>query len=63
MSTTALFLLLILACPLMMLLMHRGGHGGHDHGAHGQAREPESTDDLRHRRDELDREIAARDGR
>ena len=26
MSTTALFLLLILACPLMMLLMHRGGH-------------------------------------
>jgi len=28
--------LLVLACPLMMLFMHRGGHGGHrSHG--GQA--------------------------
>ena len=63
MSTTALYLLLILACPLMMLLMHRGGHVGHDHGAHDHAGEPASTDDLRQRRDELDREIAARDGR
>jgi Protein of unknown function (DUF2933) len=27
-------LLLLLACPLMMLFMHHGGHGGHtDHGS------------------------------
>ena len=59
--STSLFLLLILACPLMMWLMMRGGHGhgsqthGHEH-AHG----PASIDELRRRRDELDREIAAR---
>lgn len=31
-----LFLLLVLACPLAMLLMMRGGHGhgGHSHGGH-----------------------------
>lgn len=28
-----LFLLLVLACPLTMLLMMRGGHGGHSHDA------------------------------
>jgi uncharacterized small protein (DUF1192 family) len=60
MSTTLLFLLLVLACPLAMWLMMRGGHGqgGHGHGGHGHAREPASIDDLRHRRAELDREIA-----
>ena len=69
-ASTALFLLLILACPLMMVLMMRGGHGhgghghgGHSHGSHDQASEPVSIEDLRYRRDELDREIAAREGR
>ncbi len=27
-------LLIILACPLMMIFMMRGMHGGHDMGAH-----------------------------
>jgi hypothetical protein len=31
--------LLILACPLMHVFMHRGhGHGGHDHGGRGHDR-------------------------
>jgi hypothetical protein len=66
MSASTLFLLLVLlACPLMMVFMMRGGHGhgGHSHSGHDHAREPGSLDDLRRRRDELDREIAARDGR
>ncbi|MHB1242066.1 MAG: DUF2933 domain-containing protein [Gaiellaceae bacterium] len=55
---TYLLVLLLLACPLLMWVMMRGGHGhgGHDHG-HG----PASIDDLRRRRDELDREIAVRE--
>ena len=56
-----LFLLLVLACPLMMLFMMRGGHGGHAHGS-GGAREPSSLNELRRRRDDLDGEIAAREG-
>jgi len=28
-----LTVLLVLACPLMMVFMYRGGHGGH--GSHG----------------------------
>jgi len=64
---TLLFLLLILACPLMMVFMHRGGHGGHashgeSHGhTHGVADEVSDTgslDELRSRRAELDTEIA-----
>jgi Protein of unknown function (DUF2933) len=35
--------LLVLACPLMMLFMHRGGHG--EHYSHGAAH-TESHDDL-----------------
>lgn len=32
--------LLILACPLMHIFMHRGhGHGGHDHGGRGHDRD------------------------
>jgi hypothetical protein len=52
------FLLLLLACPLLMWLMMRGGHG---HGGHAHAHGPDSVDDLRRRRDDLDREIAARE--
>jgi hypothetical protein len=56
-----LLFLLILACPLMMVFMMRGGHGhGHAHGSSG-AQEPSSLDELHRRRDELDQEIAARE--
>ena len=73
-----LFFLLILACPLMMVFMMRGGHGhgGHGHGAHGHGGQgghahmgadddgdPASVDDLKRRREELDREISLREGR
>ena len=57
-----LFLLLVLACPLMMVWMMRGGHG---HGGHAQdhdhAHGPISIDDLRRQRDELDRTISLRE--
>jgi hypothetical protein len=60
-----LFFLLILACPLLMMFMMRGGHGhgghAHTHGSPGVA-ESSSLDELRGRRDDLDREIAAREG-
>ena len=59
------FLLLILACPVMMVWMMRGhgahGHGsGHDHahGGSGALRGGGSLDELRRRRAELDAEIA-----
>ena len=60
-----LFLLLVLACPLMMVWMMRG-HGGHaSHGAvHRHAHHPagelpseRSLQELRRRRAELDAEI------
>ena len=59
-----LFFLLILACPLAMMFMMRGGHGhgGHAHGSAG-ADESSSLEELRRRRDALDAQIAARDGR
>lgn len=66
-----LIIALVLACPLMMVLMMRGGHG---HGGHAQARgdesgngegeisrEPNSSAELRRRRDELDRLIEERE--
>lgn len=59
-----LLLLLLLACPLMMVFMHRGGHGDHpshgpDHNhTHGAAGETRSLDELRRTRTELDAEIA-----
>jgi len=63
MTTTLLILLLVLACPIAMWLMMRGGHGGHGaHGMHGHG-QPASLTDLHRRRDELDREIADREGR
>ena len=76
MSTT-LLLLLILACPLMMVFMMRGMHGGHgqaakehDHDGPGEREhghsvrcrhDDESLEDLTRRRDELDEQIAARE--
>jgi hypothetical protein len=56
-------LLLIVACPLMMIFMMRGMHGGHG-GGRGQA-EPKtraqmSMDELKHARDELNEEIGQR---
>ena len=54
-----LFFLLVLACPLLMWWMMRGGHGHGGH-AHSHSDGPASVDDLRRRRDELDRQIAAR---
>jgi hypothetical protein len=69
-----LLLLLILACPLMMIFMMRGMHGGRGDNADGdQARghqmrswgepksdAPDSLEELLKRRDELDREIEER---
>jgi hypothetical protein len=70
-ASTIFFVLLVLACPLMMMFMMRGGrghggqggHAGGSHGGHGQEPEPRetSTDDLRRQRDELDREIEHRE--
>jgi preprotein translocase subunit SecG len=68
MTSSLLLLLLVLACPLLMWLMMRGGHG-HGHGGHGGHHAAtidghhgaESTDDLLRRRAELDREITARE--
>lgn len=68
-----LILLLVLACPLMMVWMMRGGHGGHGHGTRGGGHDHmhagggespagRSLDELRARRDELDAEIAQLDG-
>ena len=49
-----LFLLLILACPLMMIFMMRGmhGHGGSALAA-PKSREQMSLDELKRERDEL----------
>ena len=64
-----LLLLLVLACPLMMVLMMRVGHGGHGHAMDdaghgrmragvGEAAAERSLDELRALRAELDSEIA-----
>ena len=78
MSSSALFLLLILlVCPLMMIFMMRGMHGGgqgsaghgHSHGGDGatsseeDCKTPVSLDELRRQRDSLDREIDEREAR
>lgn len=56
-----LILLLLLACPLMMVFMMRGMHG---HGGRAQAapksREHMNMDELKHARDELNEEIGNR---
>ncbi len=61
-----LFLLLILACPLMMIWMMRSMHGGHGGKAagghdHTDAGSRMAIEDLRRRRGELDREIEERE--
>ena len=61
MSNYLLFLL-VLACPLAMWFMMRGGHGDGGH-AHSHGSRPVSIDDLRRRREDLDQEIAARERR
>jgi hypothetical protein len=57
-----LFVALVLACPLMMVFMMRGGHGHGGANAHGdnESRQP-TTDDLRRQRHELDRQIEQRE--
>ena len=72
-ASTVLLLLLVLACPLGMAFMMRGGqghgHGGLDHPSndhdHGDAHEPlmreRSTAGLRELRDELDQMIEERE--
>lgn len=52
-------LLLILACPLMMIFMMRGMHGGHRQGRQ-PSREQMTLDELKHTRDELNEEIGQR---
>ena len=61
MSNYLLFLL-VLACPVVMWLMMRGGHG-HGSPAHSNSHSqgPASIDELHRRRDDLDQEIAARE--
>ena len=73
--STYLFLLLVLACPLMMMFMMRGMHGSHGGsaggghargmggGCHGQRSADSSTslDELRRQRDELERQIEQRE--
>jgi DUF2933 family protein len=54
-------LLLVLACPLMMIFMMKGMHGGHGHRqAEPKSREQMSIDELKQARDELNDEIGQR---
>jgi hypothetical protein len=59
-----LIIAFVLACPLMMVLMMRGGHG-HSHGAHGhgdgEAATARTAAELRRERDELERLIRKRE--
>jgi hypothetical protein len=63
--SNVLLLLLVLACPLMMWLMMRGGHGhGGSDAEHHDRRQgigTMSVDELRDLRDDLDDVIAARE--
>ena len=56
-----LFLLLLLACPLMMVWMMRSGHGGHSGHGHSSSTSSTPVDDLRRQRCELDRMIEERE--
>jgi 2-methylaconitate cis-trans-isomerase PrpF len=60
---TLLLVLLLLACPLMMVFMHRGGHGMHAGHEHSEAVDADAShaaplDQLRSKRAEIDVEIA-----
>ena len=54
-----LFFLLILACPLAMIFMMRGRHGGH--GRDADAAATTSLEELRRQRERLDHEIEERE--
>ena len=66
-ASTVLVLLLVLACPLGMVWMMRGGHGhgSHSHDDRDDAEAPlmreRSTKGLRELRDEIDRMIDERE--
>ncbi len=69
-ASTLFLLLLVLACPLLMLFMMRGshGHGGHAQGHGGCSHdhdngssEPKSAAVLHRERDELERLIEERE--
>jgi len=52
---------LVLACPLMMVFMMRGLHGGNRHGrASADPGDEMSLDELKHERDRLNEQIAER---
>ena len=55
-------LLLVLACPLMMIFMMRGmhGHGGHAHDHEHHSRDRMTLDELKRERDMLNEQIADR---
>lgn len=60
---TLFLVLLLLACPLMMVFMHRGGHGMHAGHEHSQVVDADASNsaplaELRSRRAEIDVEIA-----
>ena len=55
-----LFLLVFLACPLMMMLMMRGSHGGHgDHKSGDHAEHPQATADSDARIAELEHQVTS----
>lgn len=55
--------LLILACPLMMIFMMRGMHGGSHDQAASERRDDMSAAELRQLRDEIDQRLQALDER
>lgn len=65
-----LTVLIVLACPLMMIFMMRGVHGGHGAGhaagGHGETSDEypdhsqKTLDELKHERDLLNEEIGQR---
>jgi hypothetical protein len=60
--TELLFIALVVACPLMMMLMMRGGHGHGGHAPKARSDEPSemSTASLRRLRADVDSLIAER---